>query len=62
MFRQSLCNRCVTGLKLPNSYTIGGGRILIFKYPNGYNLNCDATGKLAVHVDIRANGGLCNLG
>jgi len=52
----------VTGLKLPNSYTIGGGRILIFKYPNGYNLNCDATGKLAVHVDIRANGGLCNLG
>lgn len=37
--------------------TQSGGRHLIFKYPNGYDLNCDATGKLAAHVDIRANGG-----
>ena len=37
--------------------TQSGGRHLIFEYPSGYDLRNDASGKLAQHVDVRANGG-----
>ena len=37
--------------------TVSGGRRIIFKYPDGYNLKNTTSGPLGNHIDTRGNGG-----
>jgi len=37
--------------------TVSGGRHIIFKYPDGYNLKNTTSGPLGNHIDTRGNGG-----
>ena len=36
--------------------TVSGGRHIIFKYPDGYNLKNTTSGPLGNHIDTRGNG------